>query len=79
MMAVKMQNEENEKVTQQDLEYGKKKKKKRKKSEKGDHQKHHLSRAFVPAGKNTLMTTGIFCGKQLYCLLIRSEDPEPGK
>ena len=34
MMAVKMQNEENEKVTQQDLEYGKKKKKKKKKNEK---------------------------------------------
>jgi hypothetical protein len=38
-----------------------------------------LSRAFVPASKNTLRTTGIFCGKKLYCLLIRREDPEPGK
>jgi hypothetical protein len=36
-----------------------------------------LSRAFVPAGKNTLRTTGIFCGKKLYCLLLRRKTPNP--
>jgi hypothetical protein len=36
-----------------------------------------LSRAFVPTGKNTLRTTGIFCGKKLYCLLLRRKTPNP--
>ena len=36
-----------------------------------------IARAFVPAGKNTLRTTGIFCGQAL--LLASQEDPEPGK
>jgi hypothetical protein len=40
----------------------------------------YLSQAFVPAGKNTLRATGIFCGKKLYCLLLRrkTQNPENG-
>jgi hypothetical protein len=33
--------------------------------------------AFVLAGKNTLGTTGIFCGKKLYYLLLRRKTPNP--
>jgi hypothetical protein len=36
----------------------------------------YVSRAFVPTGKNTLRTTGIFCGKRLYCLLLQEEESE---
>jgi hypothetical protein len=38
---------------------------------------NYLFWAFVPTGKNTLRTTGIFCGKAL--LLTSQEDPELGK
>jgi hypothetical protein len=37
-----------------------------------------LSRAFVPAGKNTLRTTGIFCGKDLL-LTYQEGRPKRGK
>jgi hypothetical protein len=32
-----------------------------------------LSRAFVPTGKNTLRTTGIFCGKSFIAYFFRSK------
>ena len=32
-----------------------------------------LSRAFVPTGKNTLRTTGIFCGKSFIAYFFRSQ------
>jgi hypothetical protein len=38
-----------------------------------------LSRAFVPAGKNTLRTTGIFRGKSFIAYFFRREDPDPRK
>jgi hypothetical protein len=33
----------------------------------------YLSRAFVPTGKNTLRTTGIFCGKSFIAYFFRSK------
>ena len=38
----------------------------------------HLSRAFVPTGKNTLRTTRIFCGKSFIAYFFRSKS-ENGK
>jgi hypothetical protein len=32
-----------------------------------------ISRAFVPTGKNTLRTTGIFCGKSFIAYFFRSQ------
>jgi hypothetical protein len=37
-----------------------------------------VSRAFVPTGKNTLRTTGIFCGKSFIAYFFRSKG-ENGK
>jgi hypothetical protein len=38
--------------------------------------KHHLlSRAFVPTGKNTLRTTGIFCSKAFIAYLSGGKTP----
>jgi hypothetical protein len=34
-----------------------------------------ISRAFVPAGKNTLRTTGIFCGKAFIAYLSGGKTP----
>jgi hypothetical protein len=35
----------------------------------------NLSRAFVPAGKNTLRTTGIFCGKAFIAYFSGGKTP----
>jgi hypothetical protein len=35
-----------------------------------------VSRAFVPAGKNTLRTTGIFCGKAFIAYLSGGKTPK---
>jgi hypothetical protein len=35
----------------------------------------NVSRAFVPAGKNTLRTTGIFCGKAFIAYLSGGKTP----
>jgi hypothetical protein len=35
-----------------------------------------ISRAFVPAGKNTLRTTGIFCGKSFIAYFFRRKESE---
>jgi hypothetical protein len=32
-----------------------------------------IARAFVPTGKNTLRTTGIFCGKSFIAYFFRSK------
>jgi hypothetical protein len=35
--------------------------------------RHHLPQAFVPTGKNTLRTTGIFCDKSFIAYFFRSK------
>jgi hypothetical protein len=32
-----------------------------------------IAQAFVPTGKNTLRTTGIFCGKSFFAYFFRSK------
>jgi hypothetical protein len=48
-------------------------------SENGHLNKNILSRAFVPAGKNTLRTTGIFFGKAFIAYLSGGKTPKLGK
>ena len=36
---------------------------------------YNIARAFVPAGKNTLRTTGIFCGKAFIAYLSGGKTP----
>jgi hypothetical protein len=38
-----------------------------------------IAGAFVPASKNTLRTTGIFCSKAFIAYLSGGKTPEPGK
>jgi hypothetical protein len=37
----------------------------------------NIARAFVPAGKNTLRTTGIFCGKAFIAYFSGGKTPSP--
>jgi hypothetical protein len=40
---------------------------------------YNIARAFVPAGKKHTQDNHNLLRQSFYCLLIRREDPEPGK